>query len=130
MRKESIMKRLFPLLALVLAAPLAGAQQDPASAQEPRPPDEGARAKERQFTGQVITTDVDSKALTVKVSAVDPKGERLEKTLTLKVAEGAMPQLATLQAGDGVTVLWRTDEAQGNVAIALVKAGAGPPDKQ
>jgi hypothetical protein len=120
------MKRLFALLPLVLAASLA-------SAQDTNPPrdTQAQKGSERQFAGEVVATDTTAKTLTVKTSVPDAKGDRSEKTMTLAVAEDVAPKLATLNAGDKVTVLWRRDEAQQrDVVVKLNKGETTNPQSQ
>jgi hypothetical protein len=120
------MKRLFALLPFVLAASLAGAQDT-----NPPRDTQQQKATERQFAGEVVATDTTAKTLTVKTAVPDAKGDRSEKTLTLAVAEDVAPKLATLTAGDKVTVLWRRDEAQQrDVVVKLNKGEATPPQNQ
>ena len=59
---EAAMKKLFTLLALVLAAALTA------------PQDAKPTGKERQFVGEVVSANVDVKTLTLKVA-----GRRLER---------------------------------------------------
>ena len=118
------MKKLFALLPFVLAGTLAGAQ-------EATPPREGMKGNERQFAGEVVATDTTAKTLTVKTAVPDAKGDKSEKTMTLAVAEDATPTLATLSAGDKVTVLWRRDDAQQrDVVVKLHKGEATTPPSQ
>ncbi len=124
------MKRLFALLPLVLAGTLAGAQEA-TPPREANPPQEGMKGNERQFAGEVVATDTTAKTLTVKTSVPDAKGDRSEKTMTLAVAEDVAPKLATLTAGDKVTVLWRRDDAQQrDVVVKLNKGEATTPPSQ
>ena len=119
------MKRLFALMPFVLAASLAAAQETTT------PPREGKTGSDRQFTGEVVTTDATAKTLTVKTSVADAKGDRSEKTMTLAVAEDIAPKLETLKAGDKVTVLWRRDEIQQrDLVVKLNKGEPAPPPKQ
>ena len=98
-------------------------------AQDAAPPT-AARSADRQFVGDVISTDVPGNSLTVKAMAVDAQGNSVERTLTLAVDEALSPRLATLKAGDKVTVLWRRDEAQKrDVVVALEKTAPPPPEK-
>ncbi|HEY7513420.1 MAG TPA: hypothetical protein VIC87_03030 [Vicinamibacteria bacterium] len=124
------MKRLFALLPFVLAGTLAGAQEA-TPPREANPPREGLKGNERQFAGEVVATDTTAKTLTVKTSVPDAKGDRSEKTMTLAVAEDVAPALATLTAGDKVTVLWRRDDAQQrDVVVKLNKGEATTPPSQ
>ncbi len=119
------MKRLIALMPFVLAASLVAAQE------ATTPPREGLTGAERQFAGEVVTTDTAAKTLTVKTSVADAKGEKSEKTMTLAVAEDVAPKLETLKTGDKVTVLWRRDEAQQrDVVIKVAKGEPVPPPKQ
>jgi hypothetical protein len=115
---EEPMKKLFALLPLVLAASLA-------SAQDTNPPrdTQAQKGSERQFAGEVVATDTTAKTLTVKTSVPDAKGDRSEKTMTLAVAEEVAPTLATLNAGDKVTVLWRRDESQQRDVVVKLNKG-------
>jgi hypothetical protein len=120
------MKRLFALLPLVLAASLA-------SAQDTNPPrdSQAQKGSERQFAGEVVATDTTAKTLTVKTSVPDAKGDRSEKTMTLAVADDVAPKLASLAAGDKVTVLWRRDEAQQkDIVVKLNKGETANPQSQ
>jgi Cu/Ag efflux protein CusF len=124
------MKRLFALLPFVLAGTLAGAQET-TPPREGNPPREGIKGNERQFAGEVVATDTTAKTLTVKTAVPDAKGDRSEKTMTLAVAEEAAPTLATLSAGDKVSVLWRRDDAQQrDVVVKLQKGEATTPPSQ
>jgi hypothetical protein len=115
------MKKLLPLMMLMLVAPLARGQ-------ESTPPLNGT---ERKFAGEVVSTDVPSKTLTVKASGVDTKGETVEKTVTLAVADNLTERLGALNAGDKLTVVWRKDNGtQKDTVIAFAKSDAAPPDKQ
>jgi hypothetical protein len=127
---EDLMKRLFALLPFVLAGTLAGAQEA-TPPREANPPREGMKGNERQFAGEVVATDTTAKTLTVKTAVPDAKGDKSEKTMTLAVAEDATPTLATLSAGDKVTVLWRRDDAQQrDVIVKLHKGEATTPPSQ
>jgi hypothetical protein len=118
------------LLTLASVLVLAGI----ASAQEPAPPAPpaapAAPGNARQFVGDVVATDLPTSTLTVKATGVDAKGDPVERTVTLAVEDALAPRLASLQAGDKVTVLWRRDEAkQRDVAVAIEKMPAAPSDK-
>jgi Cu/Ag efflux protein CusF len=122
---EEPMKRFFALLPLVLAASLVSAQETNPSR------DPNTKGNERQFAGEVVATDTTAKTLTVKTSVPDAKGDRSEKTMTLAVAEDVAAKLATLNAGDKVTVLWRRDEAQQrDVVVKLNKGETTTPPNQ
>jgi hypothetical protein len=115
------MKKLWPLAMLLLVAPLARGQESTT------PPLDGT---ERKFAGEVVSTDTTNKTLTVKASGVDSKGEPVEKTVTLSVADNLVERLGTLTAGDKIMVVWRKDDAQQKeVIIAFAKSEPGPSDK-
>jgi Ni/Co efflux regulator RcnB len=104
------MRHLALILLLSIAAPYAFSQETK--------PSDSARAKERQFAGEVVSADAAAKSLSVKANG--PKGET---TLTLAVDDAVVPQLADLKPGDRVTVLWRQGEAgQQNLVVGLGKA--------
>jgi hypothetical protein len=114
------MKKLWPLVTLLLVVPLARAQ-------ETAPPRDGT---ERKFAGEVVSTDTTNKTLTVKASGVDSKGEQVEKTVSMPVADSLVERLGTLTAGDKITVVWRKDDAQQKeVIIAFAKSEPPPSDK-
>jgi hypothetical protein len=116
------MTLLFAFVPFLLGASAGGAQD---AAAPPAP-----RAADRQFVGDVVSTDVPGNNLTVKAVAVDAQGNSVERTLTLAVDEALSARLATLKAGDKVTVLWRRDEArQRDLVVALEKAAPPPPEK-
>src|SRR5262245_19912921 len=73
------MKKLL-LATLLLVAPIVRAQ-------DPAPAAPALDGTERKFAGQIVSTDVPAKTMTVKPSGVDSKGETVEKTLTLAVAD-------------------------------------------
>jgi Cu/Ag efflux protein CusF len=114
---------LFLSLSLALGAAVATMAQETT----PPPPDANKGA-ERQFVGEVLNTDLASKSITVKASGLDAKGERVEKTMTLPVADAIVSQLEMFKAGDKVTVLWRRDDAsQRDLIVAITKGDAAPP---
>jgi hypothetical protein len=134
------MKKLL-LAALLLVAPVVRAQDPapappPPAAQDPAPaaPAPAAPAldgTERKFAGEIVSTDVPAKTMTVKASGVDSKGETVEKTLTLAVAESLVDRLGTLNSGDKLTVVWKKDDAtQKETVVAFAKATEPPADKQ
>jgi len=118
------MKTLLAVVPFVLAGTLAGAQ-------ETTPPREGTRSNEKQFAGEVVSTDTAAKTLTVKTAAPDAKGERVEKTMILAVADDVTPTLEILKAGDKVVVLWKRDDVQKkDVVIKVAKGEPAPPPNQ
>jgi Cu/Ag efflux protein CusF len=117
------MKKNWLPIAFVIAAAVA-------TAQETTPPREGSRAAQRQFAGEVVAADLTSKMLTVKAHAVDPNGERTEKTLAMAVAESAVPQLGTLKPGDKVNVLWQRDEAERRDMVITISKAPAPPETE
>jgi len=133
------MKKLL-LATLLLVAPMVRAQdpapaapQDPAPAppQNPAPAAPALDGSERKFTGEIVSTDAPAKTMTVKASGVDSKGETVEKTLTLAVADNLVERLGTLNAGDKLTVVWKKDDAtQKETVVAFAKATEPPADKQ
>jgi hypothetical protein len=98
---------------VTLVAALAGAQ-------EAANPDTKT-GTERQFKGEIVSVDQPQKMFTVKTSVQDSKGAAQEKTLTLPVKDKAEEQLQTLQAGDRVNVLWRTESDGHQIVISIVK---------
>ena len=128
------MKRLFALMPFVLAASLATAQEQttppPAGPPPAAPPPAGLTGTERQFAGEIVTTDAAAKTLTVKTAVADAKGEKAEKTMTLAVADEVAPKLESLKTGDKVTVLWRRDEAQQRDVVVKVAKGEPVPPPQ
>ena len=117
------MKKLLPLAMLLLVGPLARAQET-----TPPPALDGT---ERKFMGEIVSTDVPAKTMTVKASGVDAKGETVEKTLTLAVAESLVDRLGALSTGDKLTVVWKKDDAtQKETVVAFAKSTEPPADKQ
>jgi Cu/Ag efflux protein CusF len=123
---------LFSLTLLAGGAAAAVAQEPPPPpAQQPmppaQPPADASRTANRQFTGEVLSTDVANKSITVKASGLDASGQRVEKTMSLPVADAVASQLEMLKAGDKVTVLWRRDDAQQRDVIVAITKGEAPP---
>src|SRR5262249_5388851 len=117
------MKKLL-LATLLLVAPIVRAQ-------DPAPAAPALDGTERKFAGEIVSTDVPAKTMTVKASGVDSRRETVEKTLTLGVADNLVDRLGTLNAGDKLMVVWKKDDAtQKEVVVAFAKATEPPSDKQ
>jgi hypothetical protein len=108
------MKKFAWLLSLVLAAGLAGAAAPAATTPTAKKaPSKTAAVKTHKLTGEVVTADATAKLLTVKGA---------KKNSTFAVDAKAEASLASLKAGDKVTVSYQKNAQGEHVAFAIAPA--------
>ena len=115
------MKKTLMACALFLSAGLVSAQAPPA-AQAPAPVQpsatddkdkDAAKGEKHKMKAEVVSTNASAKTITVKNLAMDgaPMGEPAAGEVTLKLDTKATDRIASLKAGDKVTLTCKGDTA-------------------
>jgi hypothetical protein len=118
------MKKTLMAGALFLCAGLVSAQAPPPSSQVP-PPDQpsartddkdkdAAKGEKHKMKAEVVSTNADAKTITVKNLAMDTGAAMSEPSsgeVTLKLDSKASDRIASLKAGDKVTLTCKGDTA-------------------
>jgi hypothetical protein len=112
------MRNLVSLLALVLAASFASAQE-PAANPPARPETQKATGATKELTAQVVSTDLMGKTITVKRS--DSLGAGAKQETTLPVEGSAIDALKTVNPGESVKLLCRTDSMGKETAVTSIQ---------
>ena len=111
------MRTLAFLFALVLVASFASAQ-DPAANPPAKPEIQKAPGATKEFTGQVVSTDLMGKTITVKRSDL---GTGAKQETTLPVEGSAVDALKTVNPGESVKLLCRTDSMGKETAVTSIQ---------
>jgi hypothetical protein len=112
------MRKLLSLIALVLVASFASAQ-DPAANPPARPETQKAAGATKELTAQVVSTDLMGKTITVKRSDITSAGAKQETTLPVEGA--AVDALKTVNPGESVKLLCRTDSMGKETAVTSIQ---------
>jgi len=115
------MRKLASLLALVLVASFAAAQE-PAANPPVKPEAQKATGATKELTGQVVSTDLMGKTITVKRS--DSLGTGAKQETTLPVEGAAIDALKTVNPGESVKLLCRTDSMGKETAVTSIQKEA------
>ncbi len=121
------MRKLAPLLALVLVASFASAQE-PAANPPAKPELQKAAGATKELAAQVVSTDLMGKTITVKRSdAAFGAGAKQETTLPVEGA--ALDALKTINPGESVKLLCRTDSMGKETAVTAIHKDKPKTDK-
>lgn len=119
------MKRLASLLALLLVAGVASAQQP---ANPPANPEiQKAASTTKELAAQVVSTDLMGKTITVKRS--EPGLGAAKQQTTLPVEGAALDALKTVNPGESVKLLCRTDSMGKETAVTAIQKEKPKTDK-
>jgi hypothetical protein len=115
------MRKLIPVVLLVLAAGWAAAQEPTRE-----PAGQAAETKgKKEMTAIVVSTDPTVKTITVK-SAKSAPGSQPD---TLPVAEGAVAHLSTIKAGEKVKLVLILDPTTNKETVTSIEKPGPPSDK-
>jgi hypothetical protein len=114
------------LVAFVLAVGVAAAQEPPQPIPQQPPsrtgPQKPAMAT-KEFAAQVVSTDQQAKTITVK------KEGAAGAEATLLVEASAIDALKTVNAGDKVKLVCKTDNTGKETSVTAIRAAEKPKDK-
>lgn len=120
------MRKLASLLALVLVASFASAQE-PVANPPAKPEIQKSAGATKELAAQVVSTDLMGKTITVKRSDFGATGAKQETTLPVEGA--ALDALKTVNPGESVKLLCRTDSMGKETAVTAIQKDKPKTDK-